>query len=140
MVVTNLGMEHLHRIRVYYEDTDAGGVVYYSNYLRFAERARTEFLRDAGFNHIALMEENGLIFAVRRCEVDYISPARLDDALQICTRGLKTTGASFWLEQLVRRDGATLVGLKIQLVCLNANSRPVRLPESLRFALNMKKT
>ena len=67
------------------------------------------------------------------------SPARLDDALQICTRSLKTTGASFWLEQLVRRDGAALRGIKIQLVCLDAYSRPVRLPESLRFALSLKK-
>ena len=136
--MTSAGTEHRHPIRVYYEDTDAGGVVYYSNYLRFAERARTEFLREAGFNHVALMTEWSLVFAVRRCEVDYIRPARLDDALQICTRGLKTTGASFWLEQLVRRDGATLVGMKIQLVCLNANSRPVRLPENLKFALNLK--
>ena len=64
MVMTNVGMEHLHLIRVYYEDTDAGGVVYYSNYLRFAERARTEFLRDAGFDHLALMTERSLVFAV----------------------------------------------------------------------------
>ena len=136
--MTNVGMEHLHSIRVYYEDTDAGGVVYYSSYLRFAERARTEFLRDAGFDHIALMTERDLVFAVRRCEVDYFRPARLDDALQICTRSLKTTGASFWLEQLVKREGATLVGIEIQLVCLNRNSRPVRLPENLRLALNLK--
>ncbi|MEC9207167.1 MAG: hypothetical protein VYE62_04305, partial [Pseudomonadota bacterium] len=62
----------------------------------------------------------------------------LDDALQICTRSLKTTGASFWLEQLVKREGATLVGIEIQLVCLNRNNRPVRLPENLRLALNLK--
>ena len=103
--MTNGGMEHLHSIRVYYEDTDAGGVVYYSNYLRFAERARTEFLRDAGFDHLALMTERSLVFAVRRCEVDYFRPARLDDALQICTRSLKTTGASFWLEQWLSGKG-----------------------------------
>ena len=92
--MTDLG-DHVFFVRVYYEDTDAGGVVYHSNYLRFAERARTEFLREAGIDHITQMAENGLMFAVRRCEAEYVKPAQLDDALEIRTRCLEATGASF---------------------------------------------
>ncbi len=133
--MTNSTAQHLYFVRVYYEDTDAGGVVYHSNYLRFAERARTELLRDAGFDHMTLMEEKGLMFAVRRCEVEYVKPARLDDALEIRTRCLETTGASFWLEQLVQRAGETLVRMKLRLVCLKEDGRPARLPNNLNKML-----
>ena len=126
---------HVFFVRVYYEDTDAGGVVYHSNYLRFAERARTEFLREAGIDHITLMAQNGLMFAVRRCEAEYVKPAQLDDALEIRTRCLEATGASFWLEQLVQRAGETLVEMKLRLVCLKADGRPARLPNNLRVML-----
>ena len=123
---------HIFPVRVYYEDTDAGGVVYHSNYLRFAERARTELLRDHGIDHTRLLSESGLIFAVRRCEAEYVKPARLDDALEIRTRCIEATGASFWLEQLVQRAGETLVEMKLRLVCLTKDGRPARLPETLR--------
>lgn len=128
--------EHVFPVRVYYEDTDAGGVVYHSNYLRFAERARTELLRDHGIDHTRLLSESGLMFAVRRCEAEYVKPARLDDALEIRTRCIEATGASFWLEQLVQRAGETLVEMKLRLVCLTIDGRPARLPETLRSMLN----
>lgn len=127
---------HVFPVRVYYEDTDAGGVVYHSNYLRFAERARTELLRDHGIDHTRILSESGLIFAVRRCEAEYVKPARLDDALEIRTRCIEATGASFWLEQLVQRAGETLVEMKLRLVCLTRDGRPARLPETLRSMLN----
>ena len=133
--MTDVAGEHVFPVRVYYEDTDAGGVVYHSNYLRFAERARTELLRDAGIDHTTLMAESGLIFAVRRCEAEYVKPARLDDALEIRTRCLEATGASFWLEQLVQRAGETLVEMKLRLVCLKADGRPARLPDNLKAML-----
>lgn len=127
---------HIFPVRVYYEDTDAGGVVYHSNYLRFAERARTELLRDHGIDHTRLLSESGLMFAVRRCEAEYVKPARLDDALEIRTRCIQATGASFWLEQLVQRAGETLVEMKLRLVCLTQDGRPARLPDTLRSMLN----
>jgi acyl-CoA thioester hydrolase len=127
--------EHVFPVRVYYEDTDAGGVVYHSNYLCFAERARTELLRDFGIDHTSLMADDGLMFAVRRCEAEYVKPARLDDALEIRTRCIEASGASFWLEQLVQRAGETLVEMKLRLVCLKSDGRPARLPEKLRSLL-----
>ena len=133
--MTDLSGDHVFFVRVYYEDTDACGVVYHSNYLRFAERARTEFLREAGTDHITLMAENGLMLAVRRCEAEYVKSAQLDDALEIRTRCLEATGASFWLEQLVQRAGETLVEMKLRLVCLRSNGRPARLPNNLRAML-----
>lgn len=132
--------EHIYPVRVYYEDTDAGGVVYHSNYLKFAERARTELLRDAGIDHTTLMTESGLMFAVRRCEAEYVKPARLDDALEIRTRLVEATGASFWLEQLVERAGETLVEMKLRLVCLRTDGRPARLPANLKTLLGASAT
>ena len=127
--------EHVFPVRVYYEDTDAGGVVYHSNYLRFAERARTELRRDFGIDHTSLIKDRGLMCAVRRGEAEYVKPARLDDSLEIRTRCVEASGASFWLEQLVQRAGVTLVEMKLRLVCLRADGRPARIPESLRSAL-----
>ena len=127
----------VHRVlmRVYYEDTDTGGIVYYANYLKFAERARTEVLRDLGITQRALMEEDGLAFAVRRCEVDYLAPARLDDELEVRT-ALRTLGAaSLDLDQAIYRvkgeDGASereLARLVVRLAVINRDGRPTRLP------------
>lgn len=123
---------HLFAVRVYYEDTDAGGVVYHANYLRFAERARTEMMRAAGLDHRTLLEESGVIIAVRRCEADYLAPAMLDDALEIESRVLGVRGATFEIEQVVRRDGRDLARLLVMLVCLTRDGRATRLPQRLR--------
>jgi len=127
----------LHRfpIRVYYEDTDAGGVVYYANYLRFAERARTEFMRDAGADHAGMLRDTGLSFFVRRCEADYLKPARLDDLLQVETLVIHVGGASLEALQTVKRNGEDLVRLKVKLACLNQAGRPARLPDRIQAAL-----
>ena len=127
--------EHFFAVRVYYEDTDAGGVVYYANYLRFAERARTELLRELGIDHTALLRDEGLVFAVRACEAEYLRPARLDDLLEVRTCFVEATGASLWLDQTVTRNGETLVEMKLRLVCLRADGRPARLPSELRMAI-----
>src|SRR5271154_7207748 len=96
---------HRYTLRVYYEDTDAGGVVYHANYLRFAERARTEALRDLGVPHAEMAEQHGLMFMVRRVKLDYLKPARLDDSLLVVTRPLEIRLASMDLQQsFVRRE------------------------------------
>jgi len=128
------GTAHRFPIRVYYEDTDAAGIVYYANYLKFAERARTEWLRAAGGEAAAALRDGGLVFVVRRCEIDYRQPARLDDLLEVETSLIGAAGATLDLDQIVLRDGATLVDLRVKLACLNAAGRPARLPAALRAA------
>ena len=132
----NPGDAHVLLIRVYYEDTDAAGIVYHANYLRFAERARTEMLRSLGFSQERLRREEGLAFAVRRCTVDFRLPARLDDELLVESRLKELRGASLDLVQSVHRDGEELARLDVQVACLAASGRPARLPQALRNALS----
>ncbi len=126
---------HVLALRVYYEDTDAGGLVYYANYLKFAERARTEMLRLAGFDHTAIAERFGLAFVVRECALAYKRPARLDDLLEIRSRFLKVGGASLTAEQLVCREAMELARLDVRLACMGDGGRPSRIPRPLREAL-----
>jgi acyl-CoA thioester hydrolase len=130
-----VGNVHVYPIRVYYEDTDVGGVVYYANYLKFAERARTEMLRLAGFPHAEMMKRDGCALAVRRCEADYVRPARFDDSLEVHTDNIDMEAASLWLDQRVKRDGDDLAVLRIRLACIGKNGKPARLPAGLRRAL-----
>jgi acyl-CoA thioester hydrolase len=124
---------HRFPVRVYYEDTDAGGIVYHAAYLHFAERARTEMLRARGFDHVGLQREHGLLFAVRRCTIEFMAPARLDDLLMVETRPLRLGGARMVLEQKVIRDETVLVVLEMELAVLaRQDSRPRRLPEAVR--------
>lgn len=126
---------HHFSIRVYYEDTDAGGVVYYANYLRFAERARTEALRALGVPHSELTAHHGLIFMVRRVKLDYLAPARLDDALTVTTMPLSVGGASIVLRQTILLGAIPLVVSEIQLACVQASTgRPGRIPPRWRDA------
>lgn len=126
------GEAHVLPIRVYYEDTDSAGIVYYANYLRFAERGRTEMLRHIGGEHVALAQEAGLAFAVRHVTADYQRPARLDDALALRTRITRVGGASLEMEQRVERGGETLVEMVVKLVCMNQTGKAARLPDELR--------
>jgi acyl-CoA thioester hydrolase len=121
--------EHRFPIRVYYEDTDAAGIVYYANYLKFAERARTEMLRDLGVGQRALREDAGVAFAVRRCSVDYIAPAKLDDLLEVRTRITGLSGAAIEAEQIVARDNDELVRLNVMLVCIGPGGNATRIPK-----------
>lgn len=127
-------------LRVYYEDTDSGGIVYYANYLKFAERGRTEFLRDLGFGHQELLKGRGIGFAVRRCVVEYRKPAVLDDALTVETRLTDIRGARFEMSQSVLRNATILCDLAVTLACIDGSGRPVRLPDDLRDALSVKDT
>src|ERR1700759_444543 len=127
---------HRYTLRVYYEDTDAGGVVYHASYLRFAERARTEALRDAGIPHAELLERFTLMFVVRRIEVDYLRPARLDDSLTVVTETLAVGGATVTLRQDVRGPAGSCAVLTVRLACVNPRgARPGRLPQRWRAVL-----
>ena len=129
---------HHHPIRVYYEDTDAGGVVYHANYLRFAERGRTEFLRSLGFSHTSARAESGIAFVVRRCTADFRVPARLDDALTVTTSVETVRGALLNLRQEVRRGDELLVALDVEVACIGREGRARRLPPALRAMLLSK--
>ncbi len=156
------GATHVYPVRIYFEDCDPAGIVYHANYLRFAERARTEMMRALGIPHVAMVRA-GVAFAVRRCEIDYLRPARLEEALEVRTRIIDIRGATLDAEQIVRRPdaprngppdgadlpipdrhdadmpeegGADLVRLILRLACINQNGRAVRIPTGVRTALD----
>jgi acyl-CoA thioester hydrolase len=122
-------------LRVYYEDTDLAGIVYYANYLKFIERGRSEFVRARGIDQAALKADQGIVFAVRRVEADYLSPARFDDLLTVETVVTEVKGASILMDQTILRDGGTLFRAKVTLVCLNDAGRAQRMPDTVRAAL-----
>ena len=130
------GGEHVYPLRVYHEDTDAGGIVYYANYLKFAERARTEMMRGAGITHVTLLGDHDAAFVVRRCVVDYRQPARLDDEIEVRTSIGTVAGAHIETEQRVIRDGALLANIDLKLGCVGRTGRAVRLPAPLRQAFS----
>jgi acyl-CoA thioester hydrolase len=124
-------------IRVYYEDTDAGGVVYYANYLKFMERARTEWLRSLGFGQEELARDPGVVFAVRSATLEFLKPARLDDLLEVSVRLVKGARASLTLAQQVRRGGEVLCEGETRVACLDARRfAPVAIPDSILARLN----
>src|ERR1700755_1536263 len=127
---------HRYSFRAYYEDTDAGGVVYHATYLRYAERARTEALRDAGVPHAELVERFGLMFMVHRAEIDYVRPAMLDDLLVVETETMDVGGATVLLRQTVRGPNWVCATLRIKLACVRiGGNKPARIPPAWREAL-----
>ncbi|WP_415183502.1 tol-pal system-associated acyl-CoA thioesterase [Phaeovulum sp.] len=128
-------MTHGFPIRVYYEDTDLAGIVYYANYLKFIERGRSEWVRGLGVDQVALKRDHGIVFAVRRVEADYLKPARFDDELIVTTRLLMQTGARIVLAQEVLRDNQPLFAAQVTLVCLQESGAVARLPAEIRRKL-----
>lgn len=128
---------HRIEVRVYYEDTDLAGIVYYANYLKFIERARSEWVRGLGIDQGALKRDEGIVFAVRRVEADYLRPAVFDDLLGVTTRLLALGGARIELEQEVWRGEVRLFSAKVVLVCLSDAGGPARLPPEVRQRLEM---
>jgi acyl-CoA thioester hydrolase len=125
-------------VRVYYEDTDAGGVVYHTGYIRFMERARTEWLRARGYSQAQLIQNEGLLFSVVNLEINYLKPARLDDLLSVNSTAQVSGGASVYFEQEIYRDadGQPLARARIRVACLDAATlKPKRIPVTLREAL-----
>jgi acyl-CoA thioester hydrolase len=130
---------HVFPVRVYFEDTDAGGIVYYANYLHFAERARSEMFRHFGIESGRMVKDWGLSFAVKNCSMDFIKPAKLDDLLLIKTRLTEIGGASLWASQMISLDGSDLVCLELKIACISLKGRPVRMPSKIRNQLDQFK-
>ncbi len=119
-------------VRIYYEDTDSGGVVFYANYLKFFERARTEMLRSFGFEQDQLITEQNIIFVVRSVQVDYLKPAYFNDLLDVSAKIIQTKKASFIFEQQVIRDGQVLCKGVIKIACIDTISmKPTAIPNSI---------
>jgi acyl-CoA thioester hydrolase len=130
-----MSANHTFPIRVYFEDTDAGGIVYHSIYLNYAERARTELVRELGISQRALLEQGeGNAFAVRSASLDYLRPARLDDRLTVETAIIAVGGASVELDQIVRRDedATELVRIRVRLGYITLSGKPARIPAAIR--------
>ncbi len=129
-------MSHSFALRIYYEDTDLAGIVYYANYLKFIERARTEWVRGLGVDQTRVKAEQGIVFAVRRVEADYLRPAKFDDELRVTTDLLAISGARIELRQEVWRVEERLFTAGVTLVCLTDSGHPARIPPDIRAALH----
>ena len=120
-----------HKLKVYYEDTDAGGVVYYANYLKFLERARTEALVSLGFSNKKIREEYGSLIVVKSCNIEYKIPANLEDDLSIKSFIKSITKTSFFMNQFISRGEDLIAEAKVRLVFVNIQGKPVRIPSTL---------
>lgn len=132
------GDRHILPVRVYFEDTDFTGLVYHANFLKFAERGRSDFIRNLGIDHRSLenpVEGDPAVFVVRRIEVDYLKPAHIDEVLEVVTHCAEIGGATLILSQEVRRDGVTLARLKVSVVLVSKAGKPQRLGRLVRDAL-----
>ena len=123
--------EFIHEIKVYYEDTDVGGVVYYSNYLKFLERARTEFINSIGLSNKKLLEEHKTLIIVKSCNIDYIKPAKLEDKLQIYSTIDSFKKASFIILQNIKKNDDLIIKAKLKLVTVNKEGKPIKIPSVL---------
>ena len=128
-------MTHSFPVRVYYEDTDLAGIVYYANYLKFIERGRSEWVRGCGVDQGALKADQGIVFAVRKVDADFLKPAKFDDLLQVTTELVALGGASITLRQEVWRGEERLFTAHVVLVCLHETGKPARLSPHIRAAL-----
>ncbi|GHC30515.1 tol-pal system-associated acyl-CoA thioesterase [Gemmobacter nanjingensis] len=128
-------MSHSHAVRVYYEDTDLAGIVYYANYLKFIERGRSEWVRARGLDQARLKAETGIVFAVRRVEADYLRSAVFDDLLTVTTELRALGGARIDLWQQVLRGEEVLFTAQVTLVCMGSDGRAHRLPGEIRALL-----
>ncbi len=124
-------MKHIYPVRVYYEDTDMGGVVYHANYLKFIERARSDWVRNLGNDQNA-MRDAGIVWVVRRIEADYLSAAKFEDELTIETDVVSLSGARLTMSQLVKRGETEIFRAVVTAVCMNKQGKPVRLPAEIR--------
>ena len=127
--------EFKHEIKIYYEDTDAGGVVYYSNYLNFLERARTEMIETVGLSNKKLLEENKTLIIVKSCNIEYESPAKLEDKITVYSSIESFSKASFVVIQNIMKDDTLIVKAKLKLVTVNQEGKPIKIPSVLEKKL-----
>ena len=125
-----------YELKIYYEDTDAGGVVYYANYLKFLERARSEAIYEMGFSNTELKKEFGVLIIVKSCNIDYKKPAIFEDKLSIISTIKEITKTSFIMEQNINRDKELIASADIHLVSVNSDGNPTKIPEILKNKLN----
>ena len=128
-------MQHEFPIRVYYEDTDMAGIVYHANYLKYIERARSDWVRGLGIDQ-NMMREEGIVFAVRKIDADYLLPAKFDDELIVETRTIQVSGARFKVEQIVKRANELIFQAIVTIVCISEGGQAARLPANLRLMLH----
>ncbi len=123
--------EFTHEIKVYYEDTDSGGVVYYSNYLKFLERARTELIHSIGLSNQKLLDDYKTLIIVKSCNIEYIKPAKLEDKLQIYSSIQSFNKASFIMIQNIKKGDDLIIKAKLKLVTVNKEGKPIKIPAVL---------
>jgi acyl-CoA thioester hydrolase len=124
--------EFNYKLKVFYEDTDAGGVVYYANYLKFFERARTDAISNIGLSNKKLLDEYGVFIIVKSCNVEYLKPAKLEDQLEIKSSIISTSNTSFRMKQKAFRDQELITDCEIHLVIVDKNGRPTKIPDILK--------
>ena len=122
-------------VKVYYEDTDAGGVVYYANYLKFLERARSEAIYSLGFSNSDLYKNHGILLIVKSCNIEYKKPAKFEDKLQIVSETISFTKTSFLMRQDIKRNDELISVAEIHLVAVDKNGKPSKIPEELKQKL-----
>ena len=127
--------EFIHEVKVYYEDTDSGGVVYYSNYLKFLERARTEIIDSIGLSNKKLLEEYKTLIIVKSCNIEYLIPAKLEDKLKSYSSIKSFNKASFEIIQNIKKDDNLIVKAKLKLVTVNQEGKPIKIPSVLEKKL-----
>ena len=128
--------EFIYNFKVYYEDTDAGGVVYYANYLKFLERARSEAIYSIGFSYLDLKRKNDVIIVVKSCNINYIRPAKFEDKLSVNSSIISISKASFKMNQIIIRQEEKITEAEVVLVTINSSGKPTKLPEELLKKFN----
>ena len=123
------------KVKVYYEDTDAGGVVYYANYLKFLERARSEAVYSLGFTNTSLLDDHGVLLIVKSCNIEYKKPAQFEDMLEVVSEAISFTKTSFLMKQKILRNEELIANAEIHLVAVDKNGKPTKLPEELKKKL-----
>ena len=126
-----MSKEFLFDVKVYYEDTDSGGVVYYANYLKFLERARTEIITSIGLNNKKLLNDYGVLIIVKSCNIEYKKPAELEDILKISSKVISSTRTSFVMRQIILKQSDIISEAEVRLVCVNLKGKPVQIPGAI---------
>ena len=125
-----------HKVKIYYEDTDAGGVVYYANYLKYLERARSEAIYSLGLTNTNLQKDHDTLIIVKSCNIEYKKPAKFEDELEIISSVLTKTKTSFTMKQMIKKDEETISEADVKLVTVNKEGKPIKIPEILNNLLN----
>ena len=131
-----MSKQFIHKIKIYYEDTDSGGVVYYANYLKYLERARSEAIYSLGLTNTKLQKDHGSLIIVKSCNIEYKKPAKFEDELEIISSILSKTKTSFKMLQIIKKNDEIISEAQVQLVTVNKEGKPIKIPEILNNLLN----